>query len=43
MDEGRTPPNGQAQGRSGLNNIPIKAEAEVRDEQSALDIAESVH
>jgi hypothetical protein len=34
-------PNGQAQGSSGLNNDPIKAEAEVR-EQSVLDIVESV-
>ncbi len=41
VDEGRMLPNGQAQGSSGLNNSPIKAEAEVR-EQSALDIVESV-
>jgi len=41
VDEGRMLPNGQAQGSSGLNNNPIKAEAEVR-EQSALDIVESV-
>ena len=36
-DDGRMLPNGQAQGSIGLNNNPIKAEAEVR-EQSALDI-----
>ena len=41
VDEGRMLPNGQAQGSSGLNNNPNKAEAEVR-EQSALDIVESV-
>ena len=43
VDEGRMLLNGQgqAQGSSGLNNNPIKAEAEVR-EQSALDIVESV-
>ncbi len=41
VDEGRMLPNGQAQGSSGLNNNPIKAKAEVR-EQSALDIVESV-
>ena len=40
VDEGRMLPNGQTQGSSGLNNNPIKAEVEVR-EQSALDIAES--
>jgi len=42
VDEGRMLPIGQAQDSSGLNNNPIKAEAEVR-EQSALDIVESVH
>ncbi len=41
VDNGRMLPNGQAQGSSGLNNNPIKAEAKVR-EQSTLDIAESV-
>ena len=41
VDEGRMLPNGQAQGGSGLNNNPIKAEAEVR-KQSSLDIVESV-
>ncbi len=41
VDEGRMLPNGQAQGSSGLNNNPIKAEAEVR-EQSALDIVGGV-
>jgi len=41
VDEGRMLPNGQAQGSSGLNNNPIKAEVEVC-EQSALDIFESV-
>ncbi len=41
VDEGRMLPNGQAQGSSGLNNNPIKAEVEVR-EQSALDNVESV-
>ncbi len=41
VDERRMLPNGQAQGSSGLNNNPIKAEAEVR-EQSALDNVESV-
>ena len=41
VDEGRMLLNGQAQGSSGLNNNPIKAEVDVR-EQSALDIVESV-
>ena len=43
VEDGMMLPNGQAQGSSGLNNNPIKeeAEAEVR-EQSALDIVESV-
>ena len=43
VEEGRMLPSGQAQDSSGLNNNPIKAEAEVRDEQSALDILESVY
>ena len=33
---------GQDQGSSGLNNIHIKAEAEVREQSDALDIVESV-
>jgi hypothetical protein len=41
VDEGRMLPIGQVQGSSGLNNNPIKAEAEVR-ERSALDIPERV-
>ena len=41
VDEERMLPNGQAQGSSGLNSNPIKAEAEVR-EQSTLDFVESV-
>ena len=40
VDEVMMLPNGQAQGSSGLNNNPIKADAEVR-EQSASDITES--
>ena len=42
VDDGRKLPNGQAQGSSGLNTIPIKAESEVR-EQLTLDIVYSVH
>ena len=41
VDEERILPNGQAQGSSGLNNNPIKAEAKVRWDFS-LYIVESV-
>ena len=40
VDEGRNLLSGQAQGSSGLNKNPIKAEAEVR-EQSSVEIVEN--
>jgi hypothetical protein len=43
VDAGKMLPNGQAQGISGLNNNPIKAEAEAEvREQQALVIIKSV-